>query len=370
MILFRSTNLAILLIAATFAVATPIEQSGSPAYDQWPVNWEAYQKLWLKDFPRATPDEAVLGDYSEEKAKAFLDNASLKWARQNRCATCHTTVSYLMARPLIGDASDRAAWNEVRGTVSEFASESIAKHSHIAAFLAASTVAALAVGDASIGLPLQPDTRVLFSYLWASQASDGAWDTPQDGGMLPFLERDRSYFALMVALSIGYAPGRYYEDPSARAGFAKLQTFIRGNLPSNVHDRAILLWASVRTPGLLDAEERAAYANSLLALQKEDGGWALPSFGGWPRHDGAPNEPEGDSDGYATSLATLVLCQQGYSIKDAPIRRAVTWIRQHQRVSGRWYTRSLYSDRFQNYLSNMATAYAVMALSSCRATKP
>src|SRR5580658_10933001 len=150
--------------------------------------------------------------------------------------------------------------------------------------------------------------------------------------------------------------------------FAKLQTFIRSNLPSNIHDRAMLLWASVRTPGLLDAEERAAYAHSILALQKEDGGWALPSFGGWPRHDGAPNEPDGDSDGYATSLATLVLCQEGYSIKDAPIRRAVTWIRQHQRVSGRWYTRSLYSDRFQNYLSNMGTAYAVMALNGCRTT--
>jgi hypothetical protein len=179
MIFFRSTKLAILLIAATFAFVTPTELSGSPAYDQWPVNWEAYQKLWLKDFLRATPDEAVLGDYSEEKAKAFLDNASLKWARQNRCGTCHTTVSYLMARPLIGDAGDRAAWNEVRGTVSEFASESIAKHSPIAAFLAASTAAALAVGDASIGRTLQPGTRALFNYLWASQASDGAWTRPK-----------------------------------------------------------------------------------------------------------------------------------------------------------------------------------------------
>lgn len=367
---FNRIVCGVLFIAAPFAVATSTGKAASPAYDQAPVDWDAYQKMWLKNFPRATPDEPVLGLYSEEKAKVFLDKASLKWARQNRCGTCHTTVSYLMARPLIGNASDRAAWYEVRGTVSEFATESVAKHSPIAAFFAASTAAALTVGDAAIGRPLQPDTRALFNYLWASQASDGAWDTPQGGGMLPFLERDRPYFALMVALAIGYAPGRYYEDSSARAGFAKLQKFIRSNPPSSIHDKAVLLWASVRTPGLLDAEERAAYAQSLLALQKEDGGWALPSFGSWPRHDGAPNEPGSDSDGYATSVAALVLCQQGYGTKDAPIRRAVTWIRQHQRVSGRWYTRSLYSDRFQNYLSNMATAYAVMALSSCRATEP
>src|ERR1700691_263779 len=42
MIFFRSTNLAILLIAAALAAATPTQLSGSPAYDQWPVNWEAY----------------------------------------------------------------------------------------------------------------------------------------------------------------------------------------------------------------------------------------------------------------------------------------------------------------------------------------
>jgi squalene-hopene/tetraprenyl-beta-curcumene cyclase len=126
----------------------------------------------------------------------------------------------------------------------------------------------------------------------------------------------------------------------------------------------VLLWASVRTPGLLKPQERTDYVDSILALQQPDGGWALPSLGTWPRRDGASNDPH-VSDGYATSLAALALCQRGYSLKDAAIRRAVTWIQHNQRASGRWYTRSLYSDRFQNYLSNMGTAYAVMALSSC-----
>lgn len=52
------------------------------------------------------------------------------------------------------------------------------------------------------------------------------------------------------------------------------------------------------------------------------------------------------------------------------MKRAPGWIQQHRRESGRWYTRSLYSDRFQNYLSNMGTAYAVMALNSCRTNGP
>jgi squalene-hopene/tetraprenyl-beta-curcumene cyclase len=352
----------------TFYTQTGNRQNDKTVYDQAPVDWAAYEKLWLKDLPRATPDEPLLAAYSENKAKDFLDDTSLKWARQNRCATCHTTVAYLMARPLVGQSDDRAAWNEVRETVKNFANEGISRKAPLAPFIVGATVAALTVGDTLSGRELQPDTRALFDFMWASQGADGAWVIPQNAGNLPFLERDPHYLAFMVALAVGYAPGRYYEDPRARAGFAKLQGFIRNNLPSNAHDKAVLLWASVRTPGLLNAQERSEYVRSLLALQKEDGGWALPSLGTWPRHDGAANDPQGDSDGYATSLAALALCQQGYSAKDPAVRRAVTWIEQHQRASGRWYTRSLYSDRFQNYLSNMGTAYAVMALSSCRAT--
>jgi squalene-hopene/tetraprenyl-beta-curcumene cyclase len=340
-------------------------------YDQAPVDWTAYQRLWLKGLPRATPQEPLLAVYSEDKAKNFLDDTALKWARQNRCATCHTTVAYLMARPLIGNSGDRAAWNEVRETVKNFANEGIAKHSPLAPFIVGPTAAALTVGDASSGRELlQPDSRALFAFLWASQGANGAWAIPQNVGNLPFLEREPRYLAYMVALGVGYAPGHYYEDPSARAGFDKLRGFIRNNLPNNAHDKSVLLWASVRTPGLLTAQERAEYLHFVLALQKVDGGWALPSMGTWPRHDGAPNDPQGESDGYATSLAALALCQQGYSIKDPAVKRAVVWIDQHQRASGRWYTRSLYSDRFQNYLSNMGTAYAVMALSSCRTNGP
>jgi squalene-hopene/tetraprenyl-beta-curcumene cyclase len=355
----RASSVILLMLAVTAWTAA----ANSPVYDQAPLDLDDLQKLWLKDLPRATPDEALLTSYSEEQAKTFLDDTSLKWARQNRCGTCHTTIPYLMARPLLGGAN-LTAWNEVRASVSDFASDRIAKHAQDAAFIAGSTVAALAVGDSAGGRPMQPDTRALFDYLWASQGSDGAWVVPQKG-MLPFLERDPRYVAIMVALGLGYTTSNYYEDdPRGRAGFAKLRGFIRNNLPTSVHDKAVLLWASIRTPGLLRKKEQQDYTHSILALQRDDGGWALPAMGSWPRHDGPPSDPN-LSDGYATALSALVLCQGGYSTKDAPIMRALVWIKRHQRVSGRWYTRSLYSEYFQNYLSNMGTAYAVMALRSC-----
>jgi hypothetical protein len=79
--------------------------------------------------------------------------------------------------------------------------------------------------------------------------------------------------AFMVALAVGYASDRYYEDASATAGFAELQGFIRRSLPTNVHDKAVLLWTSVRTPGTLTDQEKSDYEHSLLALQRKDGGW-------------------------------------------------------------------------------------------------
>jgi len=355
----RASSVIPLMLAAIASTAG----ANSAAYDQAPLDLDDLQKLWLNDLPRSTADEALLNSYSEKRAKAFLDDTSLKWARQNRCGTCHTTIPYLMARPLLGGANP-AAWNEVRAAVSDFASDRIAKQAPDAAFIAGSSVAALAVGDAASGRPVQADTRALFDYLWASQGSEGAWVVPQKG-MLPFLERDPRYIAFMVALGLGYTTGRYYEeDPRGRVGFAKLQGFIRNNLPSSVHDKAVLLWASIRTHGLLSKKEQEDYTHSILALQRDDGGWALPAMGSWLRHDGPASDP-GVSDGYATALSAFVLCQRGYSAKDAPITRALVWIRRHQRVSGRWYTRSLYSEQFQNYLSNMGTAYAVMALRSC-----
>lgn len=363
----RNRNLALVVFKVVgVLVVTPLLVTARALPNDQPPLDPGLDKEWIKDLPRATPDEALLGTYNENKAQSFLDDTSLKWARQNSCGTCHTTIPYLMARPLIGGAEDRKAWDEVRQDVAKFAFGRIGKHADDAAFITGTTVAALAVGDAHSGRPLQSDTRALFTYMWESQTPAGNWVTPQKG-MLPFLERDPRYVAFMVALAIGCAPSLTHEEPAAKSALSKLQAFIRNNPPDSVHDKAVLLWASVRTPGLLTPEEQGDYAHSILALQKSDGGWSLPSLGEWPRRDGAPNDPHGDSDGYATSLAALALCQHGYGIKDAPVKQAMTWIQQHQRVSGRWYTRSLYSDRFQNYLSNMGTAYAIMALDACGA---
>src|SRR5262249_7972854 len=53
--------------------------------------------------PVAKADEPLAGTLSLAKSAEFLDNASMAWAREKKCAACHTGYAYLMARPLLGD---------------------------------------------------------------------------------------------------------------------------------------------------------------------------------------------------------------------------------------------------------------------------
>jgi squalene-hopene/tetraprenyl-beta-curcumene cyclase len=89
-------------------------------------------------------------------------------------------------------------------------------------------------------------------------------------------------------------------------------------------------------------------------------------LGTWPRLDGEPNNPNGPSDGYATGLVAVALCSNGYGARTPQIARSIAWIMSNQRASGRWYTRSTYSDQLKGYITNLATAYAMMAIQTCQ----
>ncbi|MEY4376496.1 MAG: hypothetical protein RJB26_1046 [Pseudomonadota bacterium] len=360
----RSRFLSILLVFSATLAPLSVGAEALPS-EQAPIDWKLFQSLWLDGVPRATPEEPRAAAFSEETATHFLDDVALRWVRKNQCGTCHTTVSYLMAHPQFGRGQQDPVRDEVRAGASAFALNEAQQKTGISTIIAGAAVAAFTVGDAP-GSELPADTRALFDYLWTTQRPDGSWGVDADG-LLPFLERDPRYLALMVTLAMGYAPKEFREEKVPAAGLERLQGFLRRNPPDNLHDQAVLLWASVRTPGVLTPKQRTGYLRSLLALQRADGGWSLPSMGNWKRHGGTPNPKNGPSDGYATALATLALCETGTGTSMAPAQRGVQWLRTNQRESGRWFTASLFADGFQNYLSNMATAYALMAMHSCDA---
>lgn len=309
--------------------------------------------------PAATrPDEPVAKAWSAEKTAAYLDGVGVNWTRDRQCVTCHTNLPYLMARPgLKGDAG----WKEVR----KFLDEDVAKWSKGGkprgdAYVVA-TAAGLAFTDAHTG-QLSESTKQAFDKMWAVQRPAGDWAWIKCDW--PPLEHDDYYGAVLAAVAVGTAPGKYAESEAAKPGLAKLRAFLAKTPAPDLHHKTYLLWASTKLIGLMTVEERAKTVAELKAKQHADGGWCLPALGTYSRRDKTPNDVNAPSDGYATGLVVYVLRQAGVPQDDPVVRNGVVWLKGNQRESGRWFTRSLNNDK-AHYITNAGTAFAVMALAAC-----
>ena len=311
-----------------------------------------------------SPDEPIRSVASLANAATFLDSVALDWTRQRKCGTCHTNYPYLMARPVLNEPAT-PAMTEIRGFFEERVAhwddaEKEAKPRWDAEVV--STATALAMNDLATTGKLHPRTRQALDRVWKVQKPDGGFDWLKCGW--PPLEHDDYYGAIVAALGVGYATEGYASTSTALEGVKRLRVYFSKNVAPSFHHRVMLLWASMRVEGLMSAEERRATTARLRELQRGDGGWNLPSFVDWTRHDGSANDPAGASDGYATGLSVFVLRQAGIPATDPSVRRGVAWLLSNQRASGRWFTRSLSTDE-HHFITHAGTAFAVLALRSC-----
>jgi squalene-hopene/tetraprenyl-beta-curcumene cyclase len=124
------------------------------------------------------------------------------------------------------------------------------------------------------------------------------------------------------------------------------------------------MWAALKVDGFMSDKIRKSTITELLALQKPDGGWSLPTLGDWTGRDELPNDRTAPSDGYATGLVIYILRQAGVPASSGPIQKGVAWLKSNQRESGRWFTRSVNTDRY-HFITHAGTAFAVLALKAC-----
>ncbi|MBS0260765.1 MAG: terpene cyclase/mutase family protein [Planctomycetes bacterium] len=356
----NTLRLACLLFASCKALMPAISHADEPILDNSATR-----------LPRPAPtraDEPLAPMLSLQRAGEYLDGAAMAWMRDRQCASCHTSYPFVMARPLLGDRrapafvwmrqylERRVAGWDQNGPGTGLPSEDDEAVSEVVA-----TAATLAFDDGQATGKLHPLTRQALDRMWTLQRDDGSWNWNKHE--LPPQELDEYFGVVFAALGVSVAPGDYARAPSAQAGLARLKGYLQRNPPPNLHHKLWLLWASLRLEGLLTKAERAQTIAAVLALQRPDGGWNLPSLADWDRLDGTPNVKAADSDGYATGLVLYVLKQAGHTADEAPIARGLLWLQTHQRLSGRWFTRSPNADR-AHYITNAGTAYAVMALAA------
>jgi squalene-hopene/tetraprenyl-beta-curcumene cyclase len=304
-------------------------------------------------------EEPLAATFSLDNATRFLDQASLDWTKSRKCFTCHTNYSYLIARPSV--SAEGTAHRQIREALEELVDQRWETSGPRWDAEVVMSAAVLAMNDAATSGKLHATTRKALDRMWSLQQEDGGFDWLKCGW--PPMESDDDYGIAIAALAAGSAPEDYGKSEAARAGVQKLRGYLKENPPPTLHHTAMLMWADSYGTGLLTTAQRETAIDKLLALQQPDGGWSLATLGNWQRGDGSEQDTS-LSDGYGTGFVVFVLRQAGIAADDARLQRGVSWLKQHQRDSGRWYSRSLNKDS-KHFISHAGTAFAVMAIRAC-----
>jgi len=334
---------------------------------------------------------AFCADWSPRLAAKYLDSRQKDWfawptakATSGPCISCHTGVTYLLARPALretlGESGPTAYETGLRdallarsGSVNPMDMfPAFGKGPNASQALGVETVlAALFLSSGEDSPDLDADGRRAFDRLWAHQIQDGpakgAWEwfnlalDPYEMPPSPF------YGATFAAMAVGSAPAAYRKDPNVRQHVAQLNEYFAREWRSQpLHNRLMLVWASTKLPSSLAPTTRKAALDETLHKQNADGGWSIESLGPWKEHPGAPAST--GSNSYATAFATFVLSTAGVPSSSPSITKAVAWLASHQdQQTGFWVAESM-NKKYdagsmpEGFMRDAATAFAVMAL--------
>ncbi len=318
------------------------------------------------------------------------------------CISCHTAVPYALSRSALGGVLGQKVlapeerrilenvtkrvrvWNEAQPFYGDQLGANKALQSRgTESVLNALILATFDAQNSTLGV----DTRAAFRNMWALQQKTGeergAWRW-LNFGLEPFEANDSVFYgAALAAIAVGTSPDNYRASLEIQ-GYLKLMRDYLGREYSrqSLSNQAVLLWASSKLPDLLSQKQQISIVDSLLANQQSDGGWNLSSLA-WTWHGSglkwlaklflsrSENTPlGGKSDGYATGMIAYVLEQYGLPRDNAHLRWALDWLQRNQSKSdGRWPGYSLNHPREQSptglFMSDAATAYAVLALTAC-----
>ena len=322
--------------------------------------------------PPASAQEPIRDRFSPSRAVAYMEEGALAWTRKRECIACHTNGTYFVTRPaLTGTLGQPPA--ELRKFIIEELDELRAMEprklrSGVRPTQVAYAAQGLAEWDAHVTGELSPETRGALELMVQIQDPEGAWSNVDTW---PPFESSKYQSATVAATAMAAAPG-WLAANGGREAVQKTREYVRTRAPHD-YGRLLLLWVSTRWPGILEDEKKQELVEMIWRHQREDGGWSIRTFATpetWGRgnraeklraEDDFDNPP---SDGHQTGLCVLVLRRAGVPADDPRIQRAIDWLLSNQRESGRWWTRSLNTDKF-HFITYSGTCYPLLALESC-----
>ena len=209
-------------------------------------------------------------------------------------------------------------------------------------------------GWGDMGEPGTADTDVMVHFIAQTQDPAGGWTGPGNRAPLQESSITRTMLAIYALKQYGW-PAR---KPEFDERIARARTWLisaPADTTVDEADRLMGLWLA----GATNLELRKVSA-VVLGRQREDGGWA--------------QTPYLESDAFGTAAALYSLRMAGFlTPTDAAYRRGAAYLLNTQFPDGSWYVRSRVvklQPYFQSdfpfdhdqWISNTATAYAVMAL--------
>jgi hypothetical protein len=329
---------------------------------------------------------AVAGDWNPRLAAGYLDARQKEWfawpvakAVGGPCISCHTGVTYLLARPalrqVLGESEptpyETGLADGLRARVDTTLEEILKVKKEPIASQQMGVEAILSSLFLIAAKPTTPSAQKALDRLWSLQIRDGeakgswSWfDLKLDPYEMP---ESKLFGASLTAMALASTSAEYRTREDVKPRIAELVAYFeRVRQTQPLHNRLMLLWASARLPEALGRPARQSIIDEALSKQQADGSWNIADLGPWQAHPNAP--PAAPVDCYATALAAFTLEQAGVPPSNARMTRALAWLRSHQDPKGGYWPALSMNKRYEPgsmqvlFMQDAATAFAALAL--------
>src|SRR3984893_992966 len=313
-------------------------------------------KIFLTGFLLASlglaQEPAAMRD-AVQRGLGLLERTSPQFIKRGGCNSCHNQFLPAAAQAMARDRGI-AVGKEFAQLPVEAREEPADRIAELIATGGANSVGYQMFVDAALKRPADARSAALIHYLFATQETDGRWQTTGNRPPMTYDDFNTTAFAIFALRE--YAPESQRAEARKRIDRA-LAWLIEAN-PQVTQERAFhllgLAWANAKR----EAVDKSA--RGLIAHQRADGGWSqLPTM---------------QSDAYATGEALYALqAVNAVPASDAACRRGLEYLVKSQAKDGSWHvqTRSLpiqpyFESGFpyghDQWISSAGTSWAAMAL--------